>query len=424
MKKYLLIVLALAIFTVPVMADVTLSGAFRIGAIWDIDGENYLARLDRTRVYFNAGIDEYNTFAMEYRGSRHREIGTNADSRTNTPHAKDDAYRFFGGLFRGGNPSGLGEFGYGDHQWVGVYVHRAVVTTDWAKYFDFADVVGLKTQVGYDAFGGFNKLDYMIYGAGSQGLLIKRDLAAKINFDIQGIVKPYFAFDFYAFNESTSYKDNPSSFIVGTGIDFAPIWVELYFIQDGDAESHRAFVAEVEFAQKIDDMKLKVAGVVNMFNFPGDNWDMTVFKVLAGLNAFGADFGLGFMGFMTGKDTFGEDKTYLGQLALSVKYGVTKYLDIQAGGKFAFGDYAKDACNDESFLGAEFGVVVKPGKVSYSLGYAILNDKVDGVYATDTWGLGGFGIDGNGAPSDRPYGSSPYVGGWKGGLLFRVNTSF
>ena len=251
MKKYFILALVLAIFAIaPVMADVTLSGAFRIGAIWDLDGENYLARLDRTRVYFNAGIDDFNTFAMEYRGARHRELGTNTES---TQHgashlSNDSAYRYIGGGRYRMNPNAGGDstFGYGDAALAGIYLHRAVVTTDWAKYFDFADTVGIKTQVGLDAFGGFNKLDYMIYGAGSQGLLIQRNMGAKVQFDIQGIVKPYAANAFYAYVEKdAAHKDNPQSFIVGTGIDFAPIWVELYFIQDGYAEDARAFVAEV-----------------------------------------------------------------------------------------------------------------------------------------------------------------------------------
>ena len=461
MKKYFVLALVLAAFVVaPVMADVTLSGAFRIGALWDISEGNYLARLDRTRLYINSNIDDFSKFVMEYRGSRHRELGTNYKSSTRSTTITTSSsttasgtisgdildgtntsvlgpgehfvgtftgksssvsnvgspYRWLGGRAAGGNTNARGEFGYGDFPWVEIYLHRAIVTTDWAKYFGFADVVGVKSEVGYDAFGAFNKLDYMIFGAGSQGLLIQRDMGAKVSFDIMGIVKPYFAKAFYAYDNAKT--ENNASYIVGTGIDFAPIWVEAYFIQDGDPKTSRAFVGEAEFSQKIDDMKLKVGAIVDMRNGANDEWENMLYKVLAGFNAFGADLGLGFMGYNT------KDENYMGQLAVSVKYGVTKFLDIQAGGKFAFGEYSKTIAGDQSWLGAEFGAVVKPGKVSYSLGYAILNDKSNGTYVTDSWGLGGFGIDGNGAADSAPWAGSPYVNNWKGALMFRVNTSF
>jgi|GEM_PF-2071236 len=464
MKKYLLIVLALTIFVIaPVMADVTLSGAFRIWAIWDVasDEGHYLSRFDRTRLYFNSKIDDYNTFAMEVRGSRHREVGntgraaTFVDQDTTTFEHFDMSY---GGRYEGGNTNGREGFGQSDYGFLTFYIHSVVLTTDWAKYFDFADVVGLKSQVGYNAWGGFSKLSYTIWGVGSQNLMLQRDMGAKILFDIQGIVKPYFAKDFYAYDnfkggvfEAGKPADVSlpgSSYIIGTGVDFAPVWVEAYFIQDGRAEYARAFDAEAEFAMEVaDGMKLKVGGVVDMRNQSprsyhswntkktdakayvpkADDWKLSTYKVLAAFNAYGADLGVAFMG--------GDaDFKRTGMLGLSVAYDVTKYFGLAAGTKLAIGDFKDYHCYGETFLGAEFSVNVKPGKVRYDLGYLILNEDARGWYSADSWALGNAGYASIGG--DQTGARSRYFGGdsrksdgsmvnaFSGGIFFSANASF
>ncbi len=405
MKKYFVLALALAIFAVaPVMADITLTGVFRMGAIWDVQEDQYAARLDRTRLYFDSKIDDNNSFSMEFRGDRAKTKGILENSD--------------------------GTSGMNDTAAIRPYIHRAEVITDWAKYFGFADTVGIKSAVGYNGWTTFDKLGYTIYDIGGQEYKLYRDYGAKVNFDIAGIVKPYVAADFYA------WDGTGTSYMAGVGVDFKPIWVEVFFMQNGSSEAKntdiydvngkriaddgRKFGAEAEFAMEVaEGMNLKIGGVLDMYNPKVDankdaEWTYT-YKVLAGFNAYGADIGLAFM---AGE---GDKKSYfpMGQVAVSAKYDIVKFLSVQAGTKFAFSDYsdkAKNAsANDESWLGAEFGISVKPGKVKYDLGYLILNEDAKGAYFTGTTGIGDMAGDlGNNASGSVT----------NGGLYFSVNTKF
>ena len=47
-----------------------------------------------------------------------------------------------------------------------------------------------------------------------------------------------------------------------------------------------------------------------------------------------------------------------------------------------YGDFAEMKCNDEGFSGAEFGVAVMPGAVTYRLGYLIENEDDTNGYSS------------------------------------------
>ena len=425
MKKYLLIALAVMVFATPVMAQPTLSGTFRLGAFWDVQDQNYASRLDRARLVLRSNIDEFNAVRFEMRADRPRQSGD--------------------GTIAGRSSSRMGSFGdHGEGNEVLMRLNQATVTTNWAKYFEFEDAVGLTTTIGYGAFGTFDRLGFTIWGIGGQAWATAQDFGGRIDFNIaNGIVRPYAATAFAAYSGS-------ASFLLGAGIDLssvidaADIWLEAFFLNDGATfddgtpVGKRGIGAELLVGVPInDDMKVSVGGVLdirngafNTRNVPhadtaslstGDSLLMggkgdleTLFKAFLGFDAFGANLGLAFLGGVNDKDMGWFP---MGLLAVSANYDITKFLAIQAGGKFAFADYAKEVAGDESWLGAQFGVVVRPGRVRYDIAYLVLNDKAQGMYFTDTWGLGNSGQP-NGITSPSRAGDS------KGGIMFAAAASF
>lgn len=375
MKRYLILALALFAFAVaPVMADVALSGVLRAGGLWDLGEEESTSRLDRTRFLFKAGIDDFSTF---------------------------------NGQFRGARPVGSAEAGkYNGHDSdVPIALYTATVKTDWAKYFGFADTLGVVTTVGYDGsgtFSNFDKLDYTIYGIGGIDLALGEGYTGfRVDLDIAGIVKPYFATPFRA--NILQGTEDVHQYIVGAGIDFKPIWVEAYFMQNGINKDDRSFSAEVEFAQAIQDgVDLKVGAVLLMTN-PLDEWTYA-YNVLASLSAAGATFGAAL---------YGDEDYTVTALALSVKYDVVEFFGLQAGTKIGLDTDA----TGEAFLGAEFGIYLKPGKVKYDLGYAIINDSATG------YGAGGEMFAGN-TITGLADGIAPGGLNTKGGIYFSVNARY
>ncbi|MCL2792538.1 MAG: hypothetical protein FWD87_05535 [Spirochaetaceae bacterium] len=445
MKKYLLIALAIVIFATPVMASPTLSGTFRLGAIWDVQENNYMARFDRARLVLRSNVDDYNAVRFEMRGLRNRAGVGLVGGQEST----DGTFGAFGTT----TESALGQFGQPTNPGAMgnlLYVHTATVTTNWARYFGFEDSVGITTTVGYAAFGPFDRLSYTIWGVGGQGWETARDFGGRLDFNIMGIVRPYLATGFAAYNTARP------SFIAGAGIDLSTvvepvdIWLEAFFLQDGahnDQEiavtanrsriPSRGFGVEAQVATNIgDDMRLSIGGVLDVKNkywggfYPysaaavGNASDefATMYKLLAGFSVLGLDLGLAFAGGISDNT---NEFFPTGKLGLSASYAVTNFLAVQAGAKFAMSDFKEKKANNETFLGAEFGVVLRPGRVRYDLGYLILNEdarrssatNAASTYMSDTWGLGNTGPTGNGAHGR--------VGGdWKGGLMFTVNASF
>lgn len=336
------------------MAEATISGEFRYGANWDASDSLYSGELDRMRIVFSSQLDDFNY--LETRVNRDGSNGV-ADS------ISDD----------------------------GVAFNHAFVTTDWGKYFGFAESgFGLSTTVGSDEWEAYDALSYTIYDFGGPEPCTGDKMGMRVDMDIMGIVKPYVA---TTFAEGFSGPADTASYMIGSAVDFAPIWAEVYFLQTGIAENDRMFGLEAEFASEVaDGVALKVGGALTMTN-PADEWTYG-YLFGAGVGAYGAQVDV----------TLGGQEDYaLGKMALSAKYDILKWLGVQAGMQMAFGDYATDFQNDEAFAGAEFGLYVKPGKVQYGLGYIVANEDAAAYSAHD-----GF------APDINP----------KGGIYFDVKAKF
>jgi len=336
MKKYFVLALALVVFAVaPVMADAKVSGEFRYSALWESGDELYSGNLDRVRLVFGSQVDDFNYF----------EARVNRAAVTDGDVLADDAVQY----------------------------NYATISTDWGKYFGFADQgFGLTTTVGSDEFGNFDELSYTIYDAGGFEPVIADRAAMKVDMDIMGIVMPYVATTFQAFDSAQGA--DVAEYILGAGVTFAPVWAEVYFGQNGLNENDKFFGVEAEYASEVaDGVDLKVGGALHMTN-PADEWTWA-YLFGAGVGAYGAqvDFAL------TGSDAY----TALDALAVSGKYDILKWLGVQAGMQMAFSDYKEAKANDEGFLGAEFGLYVKPGAAKYGLGYIVANEDAGAYSAHD-----------------------------------------
>ncbi|MCL2295284.1 MAG: hypothetical protein FWC36_10560 [Spirochaetes bacterium] len=420
MKLKFILVVALAVFVIaPAVASPTVTGTMRMGVFGDVIDNHYVGRLDRARLIFSSNIDEYNTLRLELRADRNREeLGTN---------------NVYGGAIPMLTPGRtFADSGAHDMKYA-MALHAATVRTNWARFFGFEDTVGLATTVGMNAFTTFSRVGgYTIWATGSQELGITRNLGGRLDLTIaDGLVRPYIAGSAYAFRDNDSHV---FGFLGGVGFDFnaidVPLWLEAFFIQDGD-EDHRAFGVEAQFAMEVaDDMNLRIGGVLDMrnaANWGGNHWGngvfnpdndwLAAFKALADFSAMGATFGVAFLGI---PNVGPDDDMGLGKLAVSFAYNFTNFFTLQAGAKFAFGNYSEFLANDEVFLGAEFGVRLRPGRVTYAFGYVFLNEDANGAYASDTWGLGGVASNDLGQIIGRSRAAALNTGA----IFFGVNASF
>jgi len=356
MKKYFVLALALVVFAVaPAFSQAKVSGEFRYGGYWDTDAEAYTGSIDRTRFNVDAAIDDYNKIHTQLRGEDGDKISA-------------------------------------------FNLYRVHVMTDWSKYFGFADMgFGLVTSFGQYAYGTNDALSYTIYDDGGTGFELSRRAAMKVDMDIMGIVKPYFATTMQGFDDTTVSTTNQgkdvSEFVVGAGVDFAPVWAEVYYMQNGHKDgtapakwegwgdfTGQIFGLEAEYSGEVaDGIALKVGAVLEMINAEALDGEWKYgYMVGAGVGAYGAQLDL----------AIGGMKDYeFGTLDVSATYDILEFLGVQGGMRMAFGDYAKDLTNDESFLGAEFGLYVKPGKVKYGLGYIIANEDAASYVAHDAFAV-------------------------------------
>jgi hypothetical protein len=333
MKKYFLFALALMVFAIaPIMADATVSGAYRYGGIWDFSEEEYDGGISRYRLVFKSKIDDFNYFES-------RASGTGSPIKTDYLYLK----------------------------------------TDWGKYFGFADMgFGLTSTIGQnEVFDTNGVIGFTIYDVGAGGLEITGTPAMKLNMDVMGIVKPYFVTSMEAF-DATQGVDKVA-YLLGANIDFAPVAAEVYFGQVGVDKAGKLFGVDALFSSEVaDGIDLSVGGAFEMESDAADEWAWGyVFGV--GVGAYGAQVDVAIGG--------AKDDEFQ-SLDASVKYDILSWMGVQAGMRMAFGDKKEFLHNDEGFLGAEFGVYVKPGKSTYGLGYIIANKDAFATVGGDDYGYG------------------------------------
>jgi len=330
MKKYFVLALALVAFAVaPVMADAKVSGEYRYGGMWNTGDEEYVGETTRMRVAVDAAIDDYNSFATRV-----------------SPDADDAVFDYY------------------------------YLSTDWGKFFGTTDMgFGITTAVGKnEAFETEDVVGFTIYDFGGEGIAIEGTEAIKVDFDVMGMVKPYFSTSFRAFDAPTGAQAvDEREYFLGAVIDVAPVTASVYFGQVGvDEKAGRLFGIDAQGSMEVaDGVDLTVGGVFEMASTDADEWAWS-YLFGASVGAYGATVDLALFGLDDTVDTYA-----LSAMALSAKYDILKWLGVQAGFQMAFGDFATEYTGDESFLGAEFGLYVMPGKAKYGLGYVIVNEDAD-----------------------------------------------
>jgi hypothetical protein len=345
MKRYFVLALALVVFAVaPVMADVSISGAYDYSAVWNTGDEVFVGTQDDLSLDFKAGLDDFNTFVLKTDGASDADLA----------------------------------------------VLDYMVTTDWGKYFGFAESgFGLKTKVGHWDPETSDIVKFTAYEMESQNPDIEDKASWQINMDIMGIVKPYAAMNFetYGSGGGATAVDG-SDFLVGADFAFAPIAAEVYYKGDSSTDAIGSVMGlGVLYSGEVSDGIVVNAGATySMTKEDPDNF-LNAYSVAAGVEAYGAVANLALGGF------FGDDAVIpvagnsyaLSWLTFDASYSILEWLGVNAGMMMSLGDSTDDIYG-ESLVGAEFGVAVSPGAVTYSLGYIVMQDTASGYDSYVTYG--------------------------------------
>ncbi len=343
MKKYFVLALALMAFAVaPVMADVALSGEFDYSGTWNVGDKAYDGETDKMELDFKAAVDDYNTVKFELED----------DQDPGDDNVRDEP----------------------------LTLNYVTLVTDWGKYFGFAESgFGMSTTVGIDSKGYKEVVDFTNYNLEySDSIWLTGAPFYEVAFDIMGMVKPYYTANF------DNMGGNGAEYILGATVDFAPIAAEVYF---GSAGKAGAGVTDavigleaVYNGEVADGVELTAGGHFVMDKSAYDEFDMN-YGFGAAVAAYGATVGMSLNGTFLGSDAAdaaGDPSYALKMLGVEAEYAVLEWMGVNAGALFAMGDYATDKCGDESFLGAEFGIYMKPGAAKYGLGYIVTSeDAVD-----------------------------------------------
>ncbi len=390
MKRYFVLALALVVFAIaPVMADVAISGEYDMSGVWNTGDEEYAADTDKMEFDVKATLDDYNTFKFE--------------------------------LEEDGNDHTAGKASILDEPLTINYIE---LTTDWGKYFGFADKgFGMTTSVGLKDFGYSEMVDFTGYELEySDRAYVNKNDAMRVDFDIMGIVKPYYAMNLDTYQAGSQ----GASWLIGSVVDLnsleVPVAIEAYFVSnnkvvvDGDDELNKMFGVEALYSDDVVEGVTLTAGAHFLMTYADyseftdllpayDEW-WSQYGIGVGASAYGATVNLSMRGYFVGSDAddAGADGSYaFSMLGIDADYEILEWLGINGGMLFAMGDYATDMTEDETFLGAEFGLYLKPGKgAKYSLGYIAINEDAGGNYISLT----------------------PDSYTEKGGLYFKVNVDY
>ncbi len=370
MKKYFVLALALMAFAVaPVMADVAISGAYDYSAAWNTGDSEFADAVDDLSLDFKTALDDYNSFVLK------------------TDGADDEKLELL------------------DY----------MVTTDWGKYFGFAESgFGLTTKVGHWDPETSDLVCFTAYEIESQNPDIADRASWQINMDIMGMVKPYAAMNFRSYPDGS---EAGSDFLIGTDVEFAPVAAEVYYKGAGaeDAVGSVFGLGAMYSAEVADGVVANAGATFGMSKADKDNWAKK-YSVAAGVEAYGAVANVALNGYFLPDDLNPQDLSLaLSNLTFDASYDILEWLGVNGGLMMAMGDYAENVTNDETFIGAEFGISVSPGAVKYSLGYIVTSE--DAVYPAD--------IDMLGVEKGAVYDSyTAYDAPANGGIYFAVDLEY
>ena len=383
MKKYFVLALVVMAFVVaPVMADVAISGEFDYSGVWNLGDKEYAGETDKMELDFAANVDDYNTLKFELEDD---QAGTDDNIRDEP-----------------------------------LTLNYVKLITDWGKYFGFAESgFGFMSTVGIDDMGYKETVDFTGYELEySNSAWLGGAPTLYLDFDIMGIVKPYYAMHMDTFGAGTTASSDGADWLLGAVIDVAPVTAEVYYMSTGDITTedgkenlNRLIGAEAVYSGEVSDgVELTAGGYFkNTYSYGSfysfieeaalalgeteanaaiaaqaamfdESWSMYGFA--AGVSAYGATVNVSMSGMMFGSDMSDViDGSYaLSMVGLDGSYDILDWMSVNAGMLLAMGDYADDFTGEESFVGAEFGVCVKPGNVNYGLGYIVTSEDSNGSY--------------------------------------------
>ena len=385
MKKYFVLALALMAFAVaPIMADVALSGEYSYSAMWNTSDSEFDGTTDKLELDAKVDLDDYNTLKMEFEDND-----------------------------KGDNPNGEP-----------LTVEYAKVITDWGKYFGFAETgFGVTTTTGlFDIesketadFTGYN-LEYGYTDLGTASGFMSE-------FNIMDMVNVYYGQKF------DTYGDK--GFLFGAVVDIEPVAVEVYYRALGlDPAIGNAIGLEAAYGGEVaDGVELTAAASLSMiyggynadgaFDAANDKAEVTGLEEFntqygfgIGVSAYGATLNASFTGLFLGADAAdaaGDPSYAFSMLGIDGEYAILDWLGVNAGFLMNMGDYAKDFAGDEAFSGAEFGVSIMPGAVTYQFGYVVANEDA-GNYIN--------------IQSDAMAAGDPLKAGGPGGIYFIVDLDY
>jgi hypothetical protein len=270
------------------------------------------------------------------------------------------------------------------------YVH---LITDWGKYFGI-EGFGIMSTVGIDDFGYKETVDFTgINLEYSDAVWLGGAPSLVLDFDVMGIVKPYYAMHLDTFGAGTTASSNGASWIMGAVVDVAPVTAEVYFASVGDLttakgkqELNKTFGAEAVYTGEVaDGVELTAGGYVNMVYTLLEEYN-TGWGFGAGVSAYGATLNVSMAGMFLGSDASKamDDPSYaLAKFGVDGEYAILDWMGVNAAMLMYLGDYADAATvSGETFIGAEFGVTVMPGKVKYGMGYIVTSEDAEGEYSS------------------------------------------
>lgn len=354
MKKLLVLAMVL-VLAAPLFADVSIFGELDYYMVNGFDSDNgasFADKWDKGEVDFKIGVGDYSQVRIELEEDGEWNGGT------------------------GTAPEGTPSFNY------------FRVITDWGKFFGL-DGIGIKTDIGLDAFCTFDNVDFTGFNYENADNFdnpeLDKDFGFKLSLSfVDGLVQPYYAMNFDTVAEEDNARnatpDGEWQFLVGSGFDFnamgIPLWFEAYFMKES-VEDCNLFGVEAMYDLAIGDMNFKVGGYYLNRSNGDDRGGWYGFGV--GFDAFGAAINVSGGG-AHGEDYFGEDQySVFSVLGIDAEYFFLDWLGVNAGVGLAFGDYKENCAGDKTLQSFEAGVIVKPDKgVCYKLGYIYVDEDVSG----------------------------------------------
>lgn len=376
MKKIIGFVFVLVFVTLPVFADVSVSGELEYYMVSNADPSDrhsFADNVDKAEIKFNVDVGDYNFVSTEI--ELHGDVNDN-DRNIRLVHA--------------------------------------YVETDWGSLFGFKDI-NIYTGVGIRNFETFDSVDFTGFGYenADNGVWydnISTGTDAGFVLDLgflDNLIRLFYAmnFDTPFNNQHEEYNDagqlvqaksdyKSPKWFVGAGLDFdafglgIPLWLEIYYGSAWEREDSGQLGIEASYIIAIgEEMDIELGGFYMMQDNSEDYYPEVrkdnVWGFGVSWDGYGAAVGVSATGIIGESDRAGyrangKDRNYgFAMLGIDAEYFILEWLGVNAGASLGFGDYAEDYA-DSVLQTFEVGVVLKGNSyVKYKLGYIYNAGNID-----------------------------------------------